>query len=89
MSCCDGTSEFLKELDYIKHQMNFCGHSTDILQVVWSLRHKVKNFFPLNGVPQQIVDSLNSLEERFNIAESQLCLTCDVLIHQIELERNK
>lgn len=85
MSCCH-IKQLLKELDYCKHRMNVWGRSFDLPDIIYALRNHVKEFFPLNGVPQHIVDSLDLLEARINIAEEQLHLTCDTIIHEIEKE---
>lgn len=82
MSCCR-TKEFLKELDYCKSQIQVWGFSTDICQIVWHLKYQVKEFFPMNGVPQSIVDSLDILLERFKIAEDQLSITAERIIQEV------
>ena len=83
MSYCS-IKEFQKELEGIKDQLHFCDHSTDIIEIVYALKRRVREHYPINSVPQVIVDSLRSLEERFKIAEEQLYLTCDVLINELE-----
>ena len=85
MSCCH-IKQLLKELDYCKSNMTVWGTNYDLNQLYFSLRHQVKEFYPLNGVPQRIVDSLDSLKQRIQLAEEQIALTCDVIMHEIEKE---
>lgn len=85
MSCCR-TKEFLKELDYCKHRLDVWGIDFDLQQVHYAIRHQVKEYFPLNGVPQHIVDCLDILNERIAIAEETIALTIDKIIAEIEKE---
>ncbi len=85
MSCCR-TKEFLKELDYCKHGMNVWGRDFDLQQIQYAIRYQVKEYFPLNGVPQHIVDSLDILQERIAIAEETIAMTVNRIIAEIEKE---
>lgn len=84
MSSCCYYKEFLKELDYIKSEMTVWGIDFCIMQRVWSLKTKVKEFFPINGVPDDIMNSLRLLEERMKIANDQLAITCERIILEVE-----
>lgn len=85
MSCCR-TKEFLRELDYCKSGMNVWGRDFDLQQIQYAIRHQVKEYFPLNGVPQHIVDSLDILQERIAIAEETVAITVNRIISEIEKE---
>lgn len=85
MSCCR-TKEFLRELDYCKSGMNVWGRDFDLQQIQYAIRHQVKEYFPLNGVPQHIVDSLDVLQERIAIAEETVSITVNRIIAEIERE---
>lgn len=87
-SCCF-YKEFLKELDYIKSEMTVWGINFDLMQAVWSLKNKVKDFFPINGVPQDIMQSLKLLEDRMKIASDQLSITCERIIIEVERLRKE
>lgn len=80
--------EFLVELDYCKNDMKVWGVSYDIKEPFHSLKEQVKNFFPLNGVPSHIVESLDSLERRIDLYGEQLCLTIDRIIYELEKSEN-
>lgn len=84
MGCCCPIKELMKQLDYIKNGMNVWGRDYDLSQLHYSLRHHIKEYYPLNGVPQHIVDSLDALKARIELAEEQMILTCDVIIHHLE-----
>lgn len=79
--------EFIFDLESIKHGMMFCGHDTDILQIIWSLKRKVKEFFPMNKVPDEIYSALLEVEEKFRKAEMELHDTVDVIVKRINNER--
>lgn len=81
--------EFLKELNYIKGEMIVWGIDFCIMQRVWSLKTKVKEFFPMNGVPEDIMKSLGLLEERMKIANDQLSITCERIILEVEKLKNQ
>lgn len=87
-NCCQ-YREFLRELDYIKNEMSVWGIDFCLMQRVWSLKNKVKEFFPINGVPQHIIDSLILLEERMQISTDQLALTCERIMLEVEEARKK
>ncbi len=38
------------------------GRSTDVRQIAFSLRRRVKELFPINKVPQELVSQLDELE---------------------------
>lgn len=83
MSCCH-IKQILKDLGYCKSGMTVWGTRFDISEIIYAIRYHVKEHFPLNGVPNRIVESLDILEKRIEIAEEQLRLTCDVIINEIE-----
>jgi hypothetical protein len=86
MSYCE-YKEFLRELEDIQGEMRVWGHDYDLMQLIFSLKNKVKDFFPMNGVPQEIFDSLNIAQERLKIACHQLNVTCEKI--KIEIENMK
>jgi hypothetical protein len=81
--------EFLKELDYIQHEMNVWGYNYDILQTVWGLKNHVKEFFPINEVPKEILQSLMVLEERMLVAKETMWNTCERIKIEVEKRRKK
>lgn len=83
MSCCR-RKELMKNLDYCKHGMKVWGIDYDIHQLLYALRNQVKDYFPLNGVPAHIVQSLTHLQERMDIAFQQLGITVDTIIYELE-----
>jgi len=87
-SCCF-YKEFLKELDYIQHEMTVWGHNFDFLQPVWSLKNHVKEFFPMNEVPQEIHQQLFILEERMKVAQQTAWNVCERLKIEVEAMRQK
>lgn len=76
--------EFLKELDCCKSGMHVWGRDFDLQQVHYALRHQVKEYFPLNGVPQHIVDYLDVLKERIAVAEETVAIAVNKIIQEIE-----
>ncbi len=86
---CDYYEEFLNELGYVKEQMQVFGVNYDICQTVYALRKKVKEFFPINKAPDDIVRSLNSLEERLNLCIEQTKLICERIEIEVENIRQK
>lgn len=87
-SCCH-YKEFLKELDYIKSEMTVWGVNYDILQTVWSLKRRVKEWFPMNKVPQDIELSLIILEERLKLATEKTGLICERIMLEVERQRKE
>jgi hypothetical protein len=87
-SCCS-YKEFIKELDYIHHEMNVWGHSYDLLEPIWTLKRQVKEFFPMNEVPKNIHQSLIVLEERMLVAKETLWHTCERIKMEVEQQRKK
>ena len=89
MGCCCPYKEFIKELSYCQSEMNVWGTDYHIMQTVWNIQRKVKEFYPPNGIPQEIMDSMKLMEERMKIAFEQLCITCDRIILDVEKERKE
>ncbi len=87
-NCCP-YKEFSKELDYCQHEMTVWGTNYHIMQTVWNIQRKVKEFYPPNGIPQHIMDSMKMMEDRMKLACEQMCLTCQVIILDIEKERKE
>lgn len=89
MSCCH-IKQLLKELDYCKSRMTEKSGRTAwerdyvLSQVYYQIRYHVKNHYPINGVPNRIIESLDILEKRIEIAEEQLQITCTTIINEIE-----
>lgn len=77
MGNCCSYKEFIKELDYCKSEMTVWGTNYHIMQTVWNIQRKVKEFYPPNGIPQHIMDSMHLMEERMKIANEQLAITCE------------
>lgn len=84
MSNCCPYKEFLKELDYCKNEMFVWGTNYHIMQTVWNIQRKVKEFYPPNGIPENIMESMSMLEEMMKLANQQLCRTCEIIILDIE-----
>ena len=78
--------QLIYDIESIKSGLSFCGHDTEFCQLVWALKGKIKEYYPMNEVPKEIVDSLQRLEERFKIAEEQLMISVDVIVHTIKKE---
>jgi len=87
-SCCQ-YKEFIKELDYIQHEMNVWGHNYDLIQPIWTLKRQVKQFFPMNEVPKDIHQALIVLEERMLVAKETLWNTCERIKLEVENQRKK
>ena len=87
-SCCPH-KEFLKELDYCTSEMTVWGTNYDIMQTVFNIQRKVKEFYPPNGIPQDIMDSMKMMEERMKIATEQLCITCNRIMLDVEKQRRE
>lgn len=83
MSCCH-IKQLLKELDYCKSGMPVWGIDYDLSQLYYQIRYRVKDHYPINGVPKKIIESLDILEKRIEIAEEQLQITCTTIINEIE-----
>jgi hypothetical protein len=89
MGNCCAYKEFIKELDYCKNEMNVWGTNYDIMQTVWNIQREVKKFYPPNGIPQDIMNSMKLMEERMKLAFDQLSLTCERIILDVEEERKR
>lgn len=89
MGNCCRYKEFLNELDDVKEQMRVFGVNYDICQTVYALRNKVKDFFPINKAPDEIVRSLNSLEERLNLCVDQTKFICEIIEKEVEILKQK
>lgn len=76
--------QLIFDLECIKHGMMFCGHDTDFIQIVWSIKNKIKEFYPMNEVPQEIHSSLEHLTNAFKLAEKQLNETVDLIVNRIK-----
>ena len=76
--------EFLRDLQYCKNGFPVWGTQYDLKQALYSLRYQVKEYFPMNGVPKSIMDQLELLQMRFEILETQLTITIDRIIEEIE-----
>ena len=51
------------------------GRDTDISQIAWGLEYKIKELFPINKVPDNLV-------ERINVLKS-ICKDCEDLIQEV------
>lgn len=76
--------EFLKRMETMRYIGNLNGLNTDILQIIYSLRVEVKDFFPMNQVPVDIVDNLSLTQNAFKKAQESLDNTLDLLIEEIK-----
>lgn len=76
--------QFVYELENIKQGISYHGHNCDILQIVWSLKNEVKNFYSINSVPQEIVKSLEELESMFKFAEKALEESVNLISQRIQ-----
>ena len=48
------------------------GRATDVSQIAYSLRNIVREHFPINKVPRELVDTLNALFQTGEIYEKQI-----------------
>lgn len=76
--------QFIFDLESIKQGMLYCGHDTNFIQIVWSLKGKIKEHYPMNAVPFEIFESLEHLENSFKQAEKQLNDTVDIIVNRIK-----
>jgi hypothetical protein len=81
-SCCP-YKEFLKDLDYIQNEMNVWGHDYDMMQLVWALKNKIKEFYPINQVPTQLYGEIVIFEERIKVAQKTLWGVCELLKNEV------
>lgn len=72
--------ELLRKLDSLKDELQFEGRESDILELVWALKRLVKEYFPMNEVPEDMINSLFVLEQRVRMAREQLTLTTERFI---------
>lgn len=80
----DEDDEFKDKMkDYINGS-SIGGRDTDLLQIIYTLNYQVKEFFPMNGIPQSVVDSLDILKHRFILAEACLKHTLELIIYEVE-----
>jgi hypothetical protein len=80
----DYDDEFKEKMESHLRCGSIGGHDTDINQIVYTLGYEVKEYFPMNKVPQSIVDSIYLLKEKFEIAEKQLGITLELIINEVE-----
>lgn len=80
----DRYDEFLKDLDHIQEELKIYGIDYYIMQAVFALKNKVKDFFPMNGVPENIVDHLNVLQNKMEAADLQMKVACKVIMMEVE-----
>jgi hypothetical protein len=67
-----------KEKEFID-QMNYCKN-----RVMCHLEYIVKEYFPLNGVPESVVESLKSLNSQTEILLDQIDITIDLIKYELE-----
>jgi hypothetical protein len=63
------------------------GRATDITQIAYSLEHRIKEIYPMNGVPIVIVDKLKELQQ--SSEETQLKLNRFLELVELNLEISK
>lgn len=86
MTCCR-MRIFLQNLKSIKdRQTQEPSVDIDLCHAYRMLKNEILDLFPINEVPQVLVDYLLLLKERINIAEEQLDITIDRAIEAIEKE---
>ncbi len=55
------------------------GRTTDIVQIALSLRRLVKEAFPMNAVPPQVVAACDSAELSLRLAEQELMRSIETI----------
>lgn len=82
MTSYDYWKSLIKDLEQMRY--NNGGRLTDVAQIAYSLSHFVKINFPMNGVPDSIVNQLDILKIALESAESLYEETLDFIIKTCE-----
>ncbi len=83
MSYCR-IKEFRTELICCKEKDFVWGKSFNLQRYHEIITEQVKNYFPLNGVPENIVDCLTILEDNLSSVQESIIFTMDRILNQIE-----
>jgi hypothetical protein len=75
--------EFINMIEEYRNALEDHPKDLSINHIIFNIKYKVKEFFPINEVPQNVVDALSNLEYKFE--EAQFCLnhTLDTIIQEI------
>lgn len=76
--------DFIEQLEGIKNRETFAGRSTDISQIAYNLAQTVKEYFPINQVPNRIVELLKSNAMQLELAEQHFHLVVEVIIQECQ-----
>lgn len=86
---CFPSKEFLRDLLSCKNSMKVWGRDFDLSLSVDALGHKIKNFYPMNEVPEKVCANLEHLEKILNSAQDLLHSTIDLVIQDVESEEHE
>jgi len=64
------------------------GSSTDVSSIGYSITDAVKDWFPINEVPQEIVDKLEELQIALNVSDVMIEAFIRFFTEWIEKDRN-
>lgn len=76
--------EFIKMIESYRNALDTHPYDTNINHVVFNIQYQIKEYFPLNGVPDSVIDSLAQLQYYFKEAEDQLNETLDIIIEEVK-----
>ena len=72
------------KLDTMKDRIQRGLKDPSIMRIIFELKEDVKGFFPINKVPEKVVDYLDLVQDRFEIAEDTLQLVIDTIIEEVK-----
>ena len=84
MSDYDPYKEFLDELHCIKGGFSCWGFSYDFTGPFVHLKYKIKEFFPINGVPDHIMGLLQIAEKELKSFDNSITILCISLAKEVE-----
>ena len=59
------------------------GRDTDVSQIAFSLSHRVREMYPINKVPNELVDKLNELEDVCSNCEKVIADTINLISDEV------
>lgn len=85
---CEKKKSFVNDFKEILERIENQPNAGDIKITYRLLKRHILDLFPLNKIPESLVQSIHFLEERIEIAEQQLILTMEKAILEIEKDLN-
>ena len=76
--------EIIERMEMYKEGAFIYGIDPDISAIIRSLSREIKDIYPMNKVPECILQSFEELKESFAMAEYMLARTLDILIYEIK-----